>query len=268
MLRKRNSNEDSATMRSFRPDLLISYQGALLFKGEDKIESNQMDKAMSELTAKLKSWGATVHGKVSAAKFCSCCKSSGLMLNSKPIHKAFLQPCKTSVSLNSQLCIQVEYLLGYACAGPQLQLCALQAHGQQAVRVGYTHAINTLQGKVDLIVVVVHLYAILKAQVQQLPISFLQLGYTRRTTFSSIEYLDGFVHKRVAISDAWPAERTDFMARVYKGVIGCPYLIQAKGVPKKRKRDSEYAVQLEPIGLPLGHGTTPRDQAKLKTCIR
>lgn len=86
LLRKRNSNEDSATMRSFRPDLLVSYQGALLFKGEDKTESNQMDKAMSELIDKLKSWGAAVHGTVGAAIFCSCCKCSGLMLNPKPYH--------------------------------------------------------------------------------------------------------------------------------------------------------------------------------------
>ena len=125
-----------------------------------------------------------------------------------------------------------------------------------------------MQGKVDLIVVVVRLYAILKAQVQQLPISFLQLGYTQSTTFSSIEYLDGFVHKRVAISDAWPEERTDLMATVYRGVTGCQHLIQARDVPKKRRRNSEYSVYLEPVGVPLGHGTTPRDQAELKTCIQ
>lgn len=193
-------------------------------------------------------------------------ESQAISCSQKAVHH-FCIILPTSVSLNSQICIQVEYLLSYACAGPQLQLCALQAHGQQAVRIGYPHAINTLQGKVDLIIVVVHLYAVLKAQVQQLPISFLQLGYTRMTTFSSIEYLDGFVHKRVAISDAWPAERTDFMAIVYGGVVRCPYLIQARSMPKKRLRNSEYAVHLEPIGLPMAPGTT-RDQVELKTCIR
>ncbi len=54
--RKRNSNEESATMRSFMPDLLVSFQGALLFKGEDMTESSEMSQAMSELTDKLKSW--------------------------------------------------------------------------------------------------------------------------------------------------------------------------------------------------------------------
>jgi len=70
--RKRNSNEESATMRSFMPDLLVSFQGALLFKGEDMTESSEMSQAMSELTDKLKSWGAALHGKVGAAKFCLC----------------------------------------------------------------------------------------------------------------------------------------------------------------------------------------------------
>ncbi len=257
LLRKRNTNEESATMRSLRPDLLVSFQGALLFKGEDKTESNEIYQAMSQLTEKLKSWGAAVQDKVGAAKFCLL-----QVLQSDAECQA------TSVSLNSQLCVQVEYLLSYACAGPQLQICALQPHGQQAVRVGHPHAIHTLQGKLNLIVVVVHLYAILKAQVQQLPISFLQLGYTRQTTFSSIEYLDGFVRKRVASLDAWPAERTDFMTRVYRDIVGCPYLIQASNAPKKWGRNSECAVHLAPIGLPMGHGTTLTDQAGLKTCIR
>ncbi len=38
------------------PDLLVSFQGALLFKGEDMTESSEMSQAMSELTDKLKSW--------------------------------------------------------------------------------------------------------------------------------------------------------------------------------------------------------------------
>ncbi len=184
--RKRNSNEDSATMKPFRPDLLVSCKGALLFKGEDKTDIRQMDEAMSDLTKKLKNWGVAVHGKVGAANFCSCCKCSDLMLTSKP-HHAVYHCCiiLPDFCLNSRPCMQVEYLLSYACAGSQLQLCALQGHGQQAVRVGYPYEINTLQGKLDLIIAVVHLYAILKAQVQQLPISFLQLGHTRTTSFSS-----------------------------------------------------------------------------------
>ncbi len=101
--RKRNSNEDSATMKTFRPDLLVSFQGALLFKGEDKTDSRQMDEAMSDLTNKLKDWGVAVHGKVGAANFCSCCKCSDLMLTSKPHHVSKMQctiaasSCQTSV---------------------------------------------------------------------------------------------------------------------------------------------------------------------------
>ena len=82
LLRKRNSNEDSATTRSSRPDLLVSYLGALLFKGKDKTDSSHMNAAaMSALTEKLKSWGAAVLGKVGAAKVCLSCKCFGLMLN-------------------------------------------------------------------------------------------------------------------------------------------------------------------------------------------
>ena len=67
--------------------------------------------------------------------------------------------------------MQVEYLLSYACAGRDLQICVLPRQGHQAIRLGHPHAINTLHGKLNLIVVVVHLYAILKAQYQQLPTS-------------------------------------------------------------------------------------------------
>ena len=55
LLRKRTFNEDSATTRSFRPDLLVSYLGALLFKGKDKTDSSHMNAAaMSALTEELK----------------------------------------------------------------------------------------------------------------------------------------------------------------------------------------------------------------------
>ncbi len=56
--RKRNSNGDSATMKTFRPDLLVSFQGALLFKGEDKTDSRQMDEAMSDFDQKVEGLGS------------------------------------------------------------------------------------------------------------------------------------------------------------------------------------------------------------------
>ncbi len=65
-----------------------------------------------------------------------------------------------------------------------------------------------------------------------------------------------------SISAVWPVERTNFMTKVYRDVVGCPYLIQARGAPKKRKRDSEYAVNLEPVGLVMSHYTIT-DQAEL-----
>ena len=177
------------------------------------------------------------------------------------MYDAALICCKTQ---HRPVGMQMEYLLCYACAGPHLQLCALHASGWQAIRLGHPHAIDTLRGKLDLIGVVVRLYAVLKAQAHQLPSSFLQLGYIRHTTFSSVEYLDGFVIKRVAILDAWPVERIEFMTRVYKDTAGCPYLIQAMHPPQNKKLDTEYVVHLEPVGV----GTIVTDQAELKTCIR
>ena len=64
MHRKRNCAEDSATVKGKRPDFFLLSSRALLFKGEDKTCEAELEKALEELSTKLKEWGAAVHGKV------------------------------------------------------------------------------------------------------------------------------------------------------------------------------------------------------------
>ncbi|KAL0044970.1 hypothetical protein WJX82_003660 [Trebouxia sp. C0006] len=64
MRRKRNCAEDSATVKGKRPDFFLLSSRALLFKGEDKTSEAELEKALEELSTKLKEWGAAVHGKV------------------------------------------------------------------------------------------------------------------------------------------------------------------------------------------------------------
>ena len=64
MRRKRNCAEDSATVKGKRPDFFLLSSRALLFKGEDKTSEAELEKALEDLSTKLKEWGAAVHGKV------------------------------------------------------------------------------------------------------------------------------------------------------------------------------------------------------------
>ena len=64
MRRKRNCAEDSAKVKGKRPDFCFLSSKALLFKGEDKTSESGLEKAIEELSTKLKDWGAAVHGQV------------------------------------------------------------------------------------------------------------------------------------------------------------------------------------------------------------
>ena len=84
MRRKRNCAEDSATVKGKRPDFFLLSSRALLFKGEDKTSEAELEKALEELSTKLKEWGAAVHGKVlqlnppccQATSHAQCCMNS------------------------------------------------------------------------------------------------------------------------------------------------------------------------------------------------
>ena len=75
MRRKRNCAEDSATVKGKRPDFFLLSSRALLFKGEDKTSEAELEKAVEELSTKLKEWGAAVHGKVLQVGV-SCCQAA------------------------------------------------------------------------------------------------------------------------------------------------------------------------------------------------
>ena len=84
MRRKRNCAEDSATVKGKRPDFFLLSSRALLFKGEDKTSEAELEKALEELSTKLKEWGAAVRGKVlqlnppsyQATSHAQCCMNS------------------------------------------------------------------------------------------------------------------------------------------------------------------------------------------------
>ena len=72
MRRKRNCAEDSATVKGKRPDFCFLSSKALLFKGEDKTSESGLEKAIEELSTKLKDWGPAVHGQVLQANAPYC----------------------------------------------------------------------------------------------------------------------------------------------------------------------------------------------------
>ena len=81
---QRNCAEDSARVKGKRPDFFLLSSRALLFKGEDKTSEAELEKALEELSTKLKEWGAAVHGKVlqlnpphcQATSHAQCCMKS------------------------------------------------------------------------------------------------------------------------------------------------------------------------------------------------
>jgi hypothetical protein len=72
MRRQRNSAEDSAAIKGKRPDFCFLSSKALLFKGEDTKPEFGLEKAIEELSTKLKDWGAAVHGQVLQANSPYC----------------------------------------------------------------------------------------------------------------------------------------------------------------------------------------------------
>ncbi|DBB03119.1 TPA: hypothetical protein ACH3X1_013350 [Trebouxia sp. C0004] len=141
MRRKRNCAEDSATVKGKRPDFFLLSSRALLFKGEDKTSEAELEKALEELSTKLKEWGAAVHGKV-------------------------------------------EYLLCYACAGSQFQMCAMRLGTPGAFRFRRPLSLVTLEDRLQIVWIAVQSYWIMKAQAEQLPAVLLPIGRTEITTFS------------------------------------------------------------------------------------
>ncbi len=90
-------------------------------------------------------------------------------------------------------CFQVEYLLCYACAGPILQFCVLPRGSNIPRMLGTEISMGTQAGRLRIIAVAIQVYQVIKAQRAHLPDHYFPLGWTDHSSFSSIEYFDGYV---------------------------------------------------------------------------
>lgn len=201
------------------------------------------------------------------------------------------------------LLLQVEYLMCYACAGSVLQFCAVPRDSNIVKTLGRQFSLATQADRLCIIVVAIQMYQVIKAQHAQLPDHYFPLGCQQSTSFSTIEYFDGYVQvgqkatvwqplqwwllpfvaylrfcivilqKRVVYSAAWPEQRKTFMVGVYEACDASPFLIHAKEPPynSSSKKEACYVVDLEPLGVPLhsGHSPSkPKNQAQLRQLIK
>ena len=106
MRRKRNCAEDSALVKGKRPDFFLLSSRALLFKGEDKTSEAELEKALEELSTKLKEWGAAVHGKVQLnPPYCQATRHAQCCMNSL---------CKTYCACKYHGCCEIWFCMLYA----------------------------------------------------------------------------------------------------------------------------------------------------------
>ena len=91
------------------------------------------------------------------------------------------------------LLLPVEYLMCYACAGPVLQFCALPRDSNVARMVGRQFSMAIQADRLCIIAVAIQVYQIIKAQRGQLPDHYFPLGCQQSTSFSTVEYFDGYV---------------------------------------------------------------------------
>ena len=168
--------------------------------------------------------------------------------------------------------LQVQYLLCYACAGSQFQICAMQRGSSEAYRFRRPLSLVTLEDRLQIILLAVHSYWIMKAQLQQLPPVLLLVGRTEYTTFSKVEFFDSFVQKRITFSnDSWPQTRCNLMEGIYAASKECPFLMHAQDPPHASQNGQEYVVDLEPVGQPVyckHFDHRPRSSRDLKNSIR
>ncbi|KAL3147116.1 hypothetical protein ABBQ38_015071 [Trebouxia sp. C0009 RCD-2024] len=163
---------------------------------------------------------------------------------------------------------KVEYLLCYACAGPIFQFCVLPRGNKVPIRLGSEMSMDTQAGRLHIIAVGIQVYQVIKAQRAHLRSDhYFPLGWTDRTSFSSIEFLDGYVQKRIQYTPAWPKWRRRFMTQVYTACKDSAHLIHAMASPKDSpSAETEgvvyYVVDLEPLGVPQQR---PKSQAELKS---
>jgi len=91
------------------------------------------------------------------------------------------------------LLLQVEYLMCYACAGSVLQFCALPRDSNVARTLGRQFSMAIQADRLCIIAVAIQVYQVIKAQRGQLPDHYFPLGCQQSTSFSTVEYFDGYV---------------------------------------------------------------------------
>lgn len=147
---------------------------------------------------------------------------------------------------------QVEYLLCYACAGSQVQICAMRLGTPGIHQFRRPLSLHTLEDRLQIVWVAVQCYWVMKAQAKQLPAVCLPVGRIETTTFSKVQIYDNFAQKRITYSDdAWPHSRCQLMKRLYAANRDCPYLICAQQPPHASHSGKQYVVDLEPVGQPV-----------------
>ncbi len=170
------------------------------------------------------------------------------------------------------LVLQVQYLLCYACAGSQFQICAIRRGSSVAYRFRRPLSLATLEDRLQIVFLAVQCYWIMKAQLEQLPPVLLPLGRIEFTTFSKVQFFDNFVQKRISFSgETWPHSRCKLMEDIYTASKDCPFLIHAQEPPHASQNGKEYVVDLEPFGQPVlskHFYHRPRSSRELKNSIR
>lgn len=81
----------------------------------------------------------------------------------------------------------------YACAGSRLQFCVLEWGDNIPRLLGRELLLTSQRDRLCIIAVAVQMYQVIKARYGQLPDHYLPLGWTQTTSFSSIDYFDGYV---------------------------------------------------------------------------
>ncbi|KAL0034524.1 hypothetical protein WJX79_006656 [Trebouxia sp. C0005] len=90
----------------------------------------------------------------------------------------------TCMTKDPSLLSKVEYLLCYACAGSQFQMCAMRLGTPGAFRFHRPLSLVTVEDRLQIVLIAVQSYWIMKAQAEQLPVVLLPIGRTEITTFS------------------------------------------------------------------------------------
>ena len=139
-------------------------------------------------------------------------------------------------------------------------------------KFGQPLCLTTMEDRLQIILLALQCYWVMKAQAKQLPAEMLPMGFTENTRFSQIQFFDSFVQKRITFSDeAWPHSRCQLMQTIYAVSQNCPFLIHAQQPPHASHNGKQYVVDLEPVGQPACSRYSdhiPRQACELKSSIR